>query len=120
MKYIMLAYTNPEGWANATPEEVQKACDFYAQLGKELSESGEFVATEGLGDPSHTVTVRKQDSGPVATDGPYAEVKEVLVSFGIVDVESHDRALEIAARIVDAIGDTVELRPLMAPDGFEA
>jgi hypothetical protein len=120
MKYIMLAYTNPEGWAAATPAEIQAACDFYENLGKELTESGEFVATEGLGDPSHTVTVRKHGNGPVSTDGPYAEVKEVLVSFGIIDVDSHDRALAIASRIVDALGETVEVRPLMAPEGFES
>ena len=115
MKYIMLAYTNAESWAdgNFSPEEVQAACDFYEQLGKELTESGEAVYNAGLGDPTHTHTIRKTDNGPVATDGPYAEVKEVLVSFGIVDCASLDRALELAARITDAVGDTVEVRPLM-------
>ncbi len=122
MKYIMLAYTNKAEWdalneswdfTKGLPDDVQAACDFYEQLGKELTESGEFVATEGLGDPSHTRTVRKQDGAAVATDGPYAEAKEVLVSFGIVDCESHDRALAIAARIVEATGDTVEVRPIM-------
>lgn len=116
MKYILLAYTNPEGWAEATPEEIQKACEFYEELGKELVEAGEAVYNAGLGEPVHTVTVRKQDGRPVATDGPYAEVKEVLVSFGIVDCESHDRAVQIAARIVDVLGDTVEVRPLMDDD----
>jgi hypothetical protein len=61
------------------------------------------------------VTLRRQGSEVVTSDGPYAETKEVLVSFGIVDVDSHERALEIAGRVVAAIGDTVELRPL--PDG---
>ncbi|HEV2086907.1 MAG TPA: YciI family protein [Cryptosporangiaceae bacterium] len=122
MKYIMLTYTDKAGWealneswdpSQGMPEEMQAACDFYEQLGKELIESGEFVATEGLADPSHTRTLRKQDGVAVATDGPYAEAKEVLVSFAIVDCESHDRALEIAARVVEATGDTVEVRPIM-------
>ena len=95
------------------PPEVQAACDFYENLGKELTQSGEFVSTEGLADPAHTRTVRKQGGGLVTTDGPYAEAKEVLVSFGVVDCQSHDRAVEIAARIVDATGDTVEVRPIM-------
>jgi hypothetical protein len=112
MKYILLAYTNPQAWTDSTPEEIQKACEFYEELGKELMESGEAVYNVGLGEPSHTVTVRKQENGPVATDGPFAELKEVLVSFGIVDCKSHDRALEIAARVVDAVGDTVEVRPV--------
>ena len=60
MKYLMLAYTNADAWQDAVanfdpgapmPPEVQAACDFYEQLGKELTESGEFVTTEGLADP---------------------------------------------------------------------
>jgi hypothetical protein len=119
MKFIMLAYTNAESWAsgNFSAEEVQAACDFYEQLGKELTESGEAVYNAGLGDPTLTRTIRKTDAGIVASDGPYAEVKEVLVSFGIVDCESLDRALEIGARVADAVGDTIEVRPLMDGDG---
>jgi hypothetical protein len=122
MKYMMLAYTNVQAWEEMTaswepgapmPESVQQACDFYEQLGKELTETGEFVATEGLADPSHTKTLRKGADGVVTTDGPYAETKEVLVSYAILDCESHDRALEIAARVADAVGDTVEVRPIM-------
>lgn len=121
MKYILLAYTNVKAWEDMLanwdpnapmPPEVQAACDFYEELGKELTASGEFVTTEGLSDPSHTKTVRKTTSGVVATDGPYAEVKEVLVSYAIVDCASHERAMEIAARVCDAVGDTVEVRPI--------
>jgi hypothetical protein len=97
MKYMMLAYTNVTAW-----EET-------------LTETGEFVATEGLADPSHTKTVRKASDGVVVTDGPYAEVKEVLVSYAILDCASHERAMEIAARVCDAVGDTVEVRPI--PEG---
>ena len=121
MKYILLAYTNVKAWEDMLakwdpnapmPPEVQASCDFYEELGKELTASGEFVTTEGLADPSHTKTVRKTTSGVVATDGPYAEVKEVLVSYGIVECASHERAMEIAARVCDAVGDTVEVRPI--------
>lgn len=123
MKYLMLAYTNVQAWQDAMagwdptgpmPAEVQAACDFYEQLNKELTESGELLSTEGLADPSHSRTVRKRAAGsPEVTDGPYAEVKEVLASFAIVDCESYDRAVEIAARITDAVGDTIEIRPIM-------
>jgi hypothetical protein len=125
MKYIMLAYTSAAGWEAAMadwdatkemPPEVQAACDFYENLEKELTQSGEWVSSEGLADPSQSSTVRKLDGVPVATDGPFAEAKEVLVSFGIVDCKSKDRAQEIAARIVDFTGDTVEIRPIA--EGF--
>jgi hypothetical protein len=122
MKYMLLAYTKQADWSaiDVTSAEFQAMCDFYENLGKELTESGELVLTEGLADPALTRTIRKQDSGPVATDGPYAEAKEVLVSFAIVDCASHDRAMAIAARIVDAVGDTVEVRPIMAgPPGVD-
>jgi len=124
MKYLMLAYTNVKAWEETLanwdpnapmPEEMQAACDFYEEIGKELTETGEFVTTEGLADPSHTKTIRKSGDGVVATDGPYAEVKEVLVSYAIVDCASHERVMEIAARVCDAVGDTVEVRPI--PDG---
>ncbi|WP_405495247.1 YciI family protein [Nocardia sp. NBC_00511] len=117
MKYILLAYTNTADWASVdySSPEFAAMCKFYEELGAELTESGELVTTMGLADPSLTRTVRKTASGPVASDGPYAEVKEVLASFSVVDVDSHDRAMAIAARVADNIGDTIEVRPL--PDG---
>jgi len=128
MKYLMLAYANAQAWQDAMagfapgaqlPAEVQAACDFYEQLTKELTESGELVTTEGLADPSHAKTVRKRaEADPEVTDGPYAEAKEVLASFAIIDCESYDRAVAIGARITDAVGDTIEIRPIM--DAFGA
>lgn len=119
MKYMLLAYTKQADWeaVDYTSPEFLAMCAFYEELGAELTASGEFVSTEGLAEPSLTRTVRKLDGGPVAIDGPYAESKEVLASFSIIDVASHDRAMAIAARIVDAIGDTVEVRPVGGPDG---
>jgi hypothetical protein len=120
MKYILLAYTNVDAWAEATPEEIQATGpDVYAEIGRELVERGEAVYNAGLGEPPHTRTLRKRGDQVVTTDGPYAELKEVLVSFGIIDVDSHDRAMEIAARIVAGTGDAVEVRPLMDGEGGE-
>jgi hypothetical protein len=125
MKYILLAYADRAGWkdlmaswdpkSEPVPEAIQAACDFYERLHKELIETGEFVATQGLADPSFTKTVRKTDGAPVAMDGPHAESKEVLVSFVILDCATYDRAVEIAARVVDFTGETIEVRPV--PDG---
>lgn len=116
MKYILLAYTNKAEWdaVDYTSPEFLAMCDFYDELGAELTESGELVMTEGLSDPSLTRTVRRSADGPVASDGPYAEFKEVLVSFAIVECESHDRAMSLAGRIADATGDAIEVRPMMA------
>ena len=59
------------------------------------------------------MTVELRDGRPVASDGPYAEAKEVLAGFGIVDVASHDRAVELAARFAGIVRTRVELRPVM-------
>jgi hypothetical protein len=118
VKYMLLAYTNVAAWesADVTSADFQAICDFYEELEKELTESGEFVESRGLSDPSHSKVVRKQDGVAVATDGPFAEAKEALVSYSILDCESYDRALEIAARVVTVTSDTVEVRPLMEDD----
>ena len=86
---------------------------FYA----DLAASGEMVSGFGLADPSHTVTVEIRDGRPVASDGPYAEAKEVLAGFGIVDVASHERAVEVAARFASLVRTRVELRPVMEGAG---
>lgn len=118
MKYMLLAYTNQADWdaVDVTSPEFRAMCTFYEDLERELTESGELVMTQGLADPSLTKTVRRVDGAPIASDGPYAEAKEVLASFSIIECATHDRALAITARIVDAVGDTVELRPVMEGD----
>ncbi|GAA3079774.1 hypothetical protein JOF29_004900 [Kribbella aluminosa] len=116
MKYLLLAYGDQSGWdtVDVTSPEFIAMCKFYEDLAAELTASGELLGTEGLSHPALARTVRRTDGGPVASEGPFAESKEVLASFAIVDCDSHDRAMAIAARIVDAVGDTVEVRPIMA------
>ncbi|HSK53715.1 MAG TPA: YciI family protein [Jiangellales bacterium] len=123
MKYIMLSYGTQADW-DAGREWTEQHAGEDQQYGPaddvahELIETGEFVYAAGLADPSHTQTVELRDGRTVVTDGPYAEAKEVLVSFGVIDVASHDRAVEIAARMSPVFG-RVELRPIEG-DGAEA
>jgi len=114
MKYILLAYTDRAGWESFdyTGPEFQAMCDFYEQLGKELTESGEMVATEGLAEPSLTRTVRRSENGPVAVDGPYAEAKEVLGGYFVLECASMDVALHWAAKIPAVHHGAVEVRPI--------
>ena len=118
MKYMLLAYSNSTDWdeQTVTAEDIQAICDFYENLESELTSSGEWVSSEGLADPSHTKSVRKSDGRAIATDGPYIEAKETLVSFSIVDCESYERAVEIASRVVEFTGDACEIRPVMEMD----
>ncbi len=120
MKYLLLSYTPAAAWdagtADTASDEALAAFAVYQEFEKELVESGEFVTSSGLGHPAVSTTVSKTADGVVATDGPFAELKEVMASFAVIDVASHERAVEIVARIVDALGEPIEIRPIMGED----
>ena len=81
--------------------------------------SGELIAAESLADPQHGKRVAVRDGGLVASDGPFAEVKEELAGFYLLDCESMDRAVAIAARIPEAAAAQIEVRPVMTYTGLE-
>ena len=85
---------------------------WYAALGQELAASGELIVTEALADPSLTTRVSVRDGQVVTSDGPYAESKELLAGFFLLDCESLDRAVEIAARLPEAELGLIEVRPV--------
>jgi hypothetical protein len=127
VKYLLLSYTPAAAWDAATAdtpsEEALAAFAVYQKFEQELRETGEFVSSEGLGHPAVSTTIHRSADGVVATDGPFAELKEVLASFAVIDVASHERAVQIAARIVEALGEPIEIRPIMGDDfggGFTA
>ncbi len=119
-----VAEGNMFGW---DPADVKAHMAYYEALNKELEESGELVGGEALAWPDATRIVRSDGkSAPVVTDGPYAETKEQLAGFQIVDVDSLERAIEIAARVSAVPGpggvpiqQPIEVRPVMDDPGFE-
>jgi hypothetical protein len=122
MKYLVLIYSNPasrEIWGRMTREERAPGLAAYAALTEELERSGELVATEALADPSLTTRVSTAGGRLATADGPFAEAKELLAGFYLVDCESHDRAVEIASRVPEAGLGLVEVRPVMSLSGFE-
>lgn len=119
MRYLMLLYSNPAAWEVLSPEDMQASMEFFQRLQEETTASGELVDTAGLGDASQARTLRVEDGLTVATDGPFAESKEVLASYAIYDVDSHDRAMQLAGRVADATSGVVEVWPLMELGGME-
>ncbi len=130
MKYVILIHSNPRPWGHPTadylPEHqalpqaerdrLNKAFeDGFAQV----MERGEFVNAEALAAPSSSRLFRWRDGYRVATDGPYAEGKEHFAGFFVVDVESLERAEEIATLFAGP-GETVELRPVMSGGSDES
>jgi hypothetical protein len=85
---------------------------FMEDMDRELAESGEKVDSIGLVDPTMAKTVRFQNGASVPTDGPFAEAKESLAGYYLVDVEDEARALEIASKIVAFIQEPIEVRRL--------
>jgi hypothetical protein len=121
MKYLLIMHMNPEIWESLTEEERTAVMEGHGEFIKTIRESGEMISTEALGDPSTSAVVRVRDGVPVVTDGPFLEAKEYLAGYYLIDCESRQRALELAALIPDANvnGMGVEVRPVMFSAGME-
>jgi hypothetical protein len=120
MKYMIMTFGSAEAGLEAMGKEwMLNMIQFMRNLDDDLRKSGELVSNEGLADGSQAKTVRFENGISVATDGPFAEAKESLVGYWIVDVESEARAIEIASRIVDYVKQPIEVRQVMdAPPDF--
>jgi hypothetical protein len=119
VKYILLIYQNPTTWRTLPESEKQVLMSEAGAIVDELVASGEWVGGEGLADSSTAKAVRVRDGVPAITDGPYAEAKEQIVGYCIVDCDSQERAVEIATRWPDARLWGMEVRPILSPDGLE-
>ncbi len=117
MKYMIMMFgTAGEMMETRSSEWITEMIGFMRDLDRELTEAGEMVFNEGLQDGDTAKLVRLVDGVPVTTDGPYAEAKESLIGFWVLDVADEARILEIAGRIVPYSG-VVEVRPVgVAPD----
>jgi hypothetical protein len=127
MKYVILIHANPDPWGHPTSlytaEGRTISAERHAEMDRQfealltdISRSGELVSAEALADPASATIYGWTPQGHLATDGPYAEAKEQLAGFFIIDCESRDRAEEIAAQFAGP-GNVVELRPVMWPGG---
>ena len=132
MKF-MLMMNAPRGkgdWqvSNWSADDLKAHIGFMMRLNKELKDAGEFVGAEGLASPGEARIVRASKSGaPEVTDGPFAEAKEFLAGYWIVDVESPEQAYAIAARASAAPGPggapinmPIEVRQVMSGPPLEA
>jgi len=122
VKYLILIHTNPaslkvwEGLSDAQRVEFGRS---HLALSDDLAASGELVVSEGLADPSLAKRVSVRGGRTMTTDGPFAEVKEHLAGFYLIECESIDRAIEHAARVPDAAYGEVEVRPVLDLRGLE-
>ncbi len=122
MKYLIMVLSNPESAAALRSLSEQEGREFgrrHRALSEALADSGELVVSEGLDDQANAVRVRLRDGETMTTDGPFAEVKEQLAGFYLVECESLERAVELAALVPDAAFTDVEVRPVLDLRGME-
>ena len=115
MKYALLIYGDEKAREAAPPEATQMMYEAYGKFGAELDERKAFVAGEEL-EPTSTATSVRIQGGPggevMVTDGPFAETKEQLGGFYILECQDLDEAIELAAKVPSAPFGTIEVRPV--------
>ena len=113
MKYMIMMFgCLGEAIADRSPEWVGGMHELLVRLDGELRESGELVDSRRLIDPTAATTVRLVDGAPAATDGPFAEVKESLVGYWVIE-GTEERAVEIVSQVVAYTGAPMEVRRVM-------
>ncbi len=114
MKYMIMMFGSAATMMETQPREwILEMIEFMHQLDEDLRNAGELVSSDGLADGTQAKTVTFQDGVTVVTDGPFAESKESVIGFWIVDVESQARAVEIASRVVAFTHGPIEVRQVM-------
>jgi hypothetical protein len=119
MKYLLALFGDESGWDDVTPEEMTAQMEPWNKFEQELLDAGSNLAGEGL-QPSNTATTVKIGEGDerIVTDGPFAETKEQLGGFYLLECKDLDEALEWAKKVPLQPGGSIEVRPVMDYEQF--
>jgi hypothetical protein len=118
MQYILLIYASEAEQDRRTPEENAKNFEGYMTYTQSIKASGHLLAGDPLERVSSATTVRVKNGKVVRTDGPFAETREQLGGYYLVEAKDLDEAVSLAARIPDAEGGSIEVRPVMKIPGM--
>ena len=113
MQYMLLIYNSADAWNSMSEDQQGEVFGAYGTFTEELQSSGKMVGGDALQPIATATSVRVRDGKSLTTDGPFAETKEVLGGYYIVDVESIDEALEWGAKVPGAKYGTIEVRPIV-------
>lgn len=122
MKYLILIYSNPrsrEIWEGFSEAERAEGWRTHGALVEDLADAGELVVVEGLADPSQSRCVQVRDGTAMTSDGPFAETKEYLAGFFLIECTDMEQAVRHASRIPEASLGLVEVRPVLGSSGLE-
>ena len=113
MKYLCLIYDDEKNWVNLPQAEMDKVFEEHEAFSQGIRAKGQYVAGEALHPVSTATTVRVRNGQTTTTDGPFAETKEQLGGFYIIEAADLNDALQIAARLPEARSGSIEVRPVM-------
>jgi hypothetical protein len=111
MRYVLLIYDDEEGWARLSEAEREHYMGEFGKLRQEIA--GQYVAGSQLHPTSAATSVRTSNGKRLVTDGPFAETREQIGGFWLIDVKDLDAAIAIAARIPSGPTGAVEIRPVV-------
>ena len=113
MQYLLLIYTDESQEANTSQADMENLMDAYNKFTDEVRRRDAMVAAEALQPTSTATTIRVRDGKTLTTDGPFAETKEQLGGFYLVNCRDLDEAIELAAMIPGAKNGSIEVRPVV-------
>jgi hypothetical protein len=115
MNYLLLIYTNEKEFMALGDSELKKMTGEYTEFTKSIVQAGNFKAADRLKPVSAASTVRVRNGKTAITDGPFAETREQLGGYYLIDAKDLDEATAIAARIPGARFGSIEVRPIFPP-----
>jgi len=113
MKYLLLIYSSEKDQAAMSHDERHAMYEDYGKVAREMEERGVMRGGDELADTDAATTVRIRDGEQLVTDGPFAETKEQLGGYFLVEVDDLDTAIEFAAKIPGARHGSIEVRPIV-------
>jgi hypothetical protein len=113
MKYMLLIHDDEKAWDKLSEAERGQIYGEYGQFSQQIKSSGQYLAGAQLHPTSSATSVRVRDGKRVLTDGPFAETREQLGGYYLVDAKDLDEAIALATRIPSARLGTIEVRPVM-------
>jgi hypothetical protein len=113
MKYLCLIYENEKNWESLPPAESEAIMNEYFTFTGDIRKNGKYVAGEALQPTASATTVRVRNGKVSTTDGPFAETKEQLGGFYLIEAKDLNDAIQVASRIPSARFGSIEVRPVM-------
>jgi hypothetical protein len=113
MKYLCLIYENEKSWENTSPAEGEAIMNEYFTFTADLQKNGKYVAGEALQPTQTATTVRVRNGKVSTTDGPFAETKEQVCGFYLIEAKDLNDAIQVAAKIPAVRSGSIEVRPVV-------